>query len=1241
MKNKMAYIGLLSLTRLVAAVCCFILPAANYAQKQEMIVQNGTMGEVRVVSFAQYHPILASSASDNTVNIWHWQSGKKLRQLMGHSSTPGLLKFLLHDSILVTAGVRLIIWSVTDGSKILEEDGECFDVDEQNALVLYTSGDTLRLFDLRKGNTTRVAVDNRYGFISAKLLPHSVIAVAGGEGYLELYKIVKEGMPIQYFRQRLFSMPPDNINALNDSLLITERYSQDLSGAQSVSRIINIVNPKSSPRAELPGYYSPQWSSEKYFMTKTNNTTFIWRKDNLVMIREVKALDAWFLQKDSLLFIPNSIRTDFPVTDVKTVNANLTITDLMGRGAHRLAFPALARTYLDVEKTGKTFLRNYYVHKNAYVDSTILFDDEAPAKTIYIPGKYVGYDEKQQLIAVVPSGKKNTGAFSVYRCKGASRLLKTFEPVSFDYPVFIHRTGDTLTFRTNNEHIIQYDYDESLGKMIAITKTFTNDLKNESKLPGIRINFERETDWRTDSVVLNLQNQYGGALPTFYVVRQDEYYFLANYSDTLIYFNAATFKTKYIAIPPLSQVDHFDKKNNVLRLTVHQDSLLFINLEKPDKPLLKIARPVKGVSYVWYGEDYVCLRIDDSLAVYNIKNHTSYLVKDNFAGDIAGHLKSFDVNTGRTSLLNITSRKKITLDSGTDAFPVLRANGTDEQNQSYILLKQNDTSFKVVDAEEKLKARFVYTDPEYRGIWSIFLSNDEKFLFTVDRDNIIHQWDFHSNQLVQSYAGHTGSITSLLWIPESSRLYSSSTDGSLKYWATDGSCVVSHYIKENEWMSLAGDGYYTCSRGAVELLAMTAGFNSYAPAQIDAMFNRPDILMHRLGVADSLLTNVLYKAFLNRSPQSAGFSGLLQHTVLPTLELLNSDRITDTTAIDSVALELGITDSLKQLGVLYVTVNDQLVHEEQVLQPGDTIIKSTVRLTNGSNTISAYILTNTHIKSYIITRDIFFKPKTPVLPNIYFVGMCAKTTASNNYRPLVYAEKDGDDIKKIFQVEKQRSHFAKLISKTFYGKDALRSNLFAYHDTLMQSKIEDMVILFLSGHGQLADDGKFYFVTYDFSDNKPESSGISLADIQTILKDVPARKKVLLIDACNSGVENPQTNLTNTVDSGIGFFNKAAIISLLQNAFVDLNNLTGYTVIAASSSTAQQDSVFENGVFTHVLRLASTDRRADTNNDGMISLNELKRFLLKNVYPLSFGNQTPIIVSELLNSDFTIFHLDN
>jgi uncharacterized caspase-like protein len=82
---------------------------------------------------------------------------------------------------------------------------------------------------------------------------------------------------------------------------------------------------------------------------------------------------------------------------------------------------------------------------------------------------------------------------------------------------------------------------------------------------------------------------------------------------------------------------------------------------------------------------------------------------------------------------------------------------------------------------------------------------------------------------------------------------------------------------------------------------------------------------------------------------------------------------------------------------------------------------------------------------------------------------------------------------------------------------ATRENILAVKQKLMQTHVDDEVILYVSGHGLLDKNFDFYFATYDMNFSNPEEKGILYDDLEGLLDGIPARKKLLLMDACHSG----------------------------------------------------------------------------------------------------------------------------
>ena len=70
---------------------------------------------------------------------------------------------------------------------------------------------------------------------------------------------------------------------------------------------------------------------------------------------------------------------------------------------------------------------------------------------------------------------------------------------------------------------------------------------------------------------------------------------------------------------------------------------------------------------------------------------------------------------------------------------------------------------------------------------------------------------------------------------------------------------------------------------------------------------------------------------------------------------------------------------------------------------------------------------------------------------------------------------------------------------------------------LLKTSVNDKVIISLSGHGLLSKDLDFYYATYDIDFYHPEHNGLLYDDLENLLEEIPARNKLLLVNACHRG----------------------------------------------------------------------------------------------------------------------------
>jgi len=224
-----------------------------------------------------------------------------------------------------------------------------------------------------------------------------------------------------------------------------------------------------------------------------------------------------------------------------------------------------------------------------------------------------------------------------------------------------------------------------------------------------------------------------------------------------------------------------------------------------------------------------------------------------------------------------------------------------------------------------------------------------------------------------------------------------------------------------------------------------------------------------------------------------------------------------------------------------------------------------------------------------------------------------------------------------------------------------RESILALKEKLLNSKVDDQVILFVSGHGLLDDNYDFYFATHDIDFDNPANRGISYDELEWLLDSIPARKKLFMMDACHSGeVDKEELIAFNDLkekeglksgiksytyrakvleedkNKGIGLQNS---FELMQELFTNLNRGSGAVVIsaAAGDSYALESDEWNNGVFTYSVLDGLKNYQADLNNNGEVTVSELRNYVSEKVLEETGGRQKPTVRQENVEFDFRVW----
>lgn len=539
-------------------------------------------------------------------------------------------------------------------------------------------------------------------------------------------------------------------------------------------------------------------------------------------------------------------------------------------------------------------------------------------------------------------------------------------------------------------------------------------------------------------------------------------------------------------------------------------------------------------------------------------------------------------------------------------------------------------------------------------------------LFTSDGEKIWYQDSTHSmvlfdiNNLMSEIIlkGHSDSVTGIRQSPDKQYIITTSLDGSVKIWnASSGSEVATLYAMNNsDFIITTPDYYYYATKNAKKEIGFTFGIKFYPFEQYDLQYNRPDIVMERLNCASPEMIRALNMAY-NKRLQKSGFTEEMftNDFQIPEITINEAEKIPISTENSKLNLSISTKDKKYYLDRINVWINDVALYGSngmslKILNVKQHEVNIPVSLSYGLNKIRVSCMNSAGVESLRETVEIFCTSEGEK-PNLFIIAIGASEYSDKDWN-LNYAAKDAQDIANLFA--ERKNDYSKIISTILINKDVTTENILKVKNALTNTKVNDMVIVFYAGHGLLDENLDYYLATYNINFNNPSSGGLSYDDLNSLLDSIPAREKILLIDACHSGeVDKEETIVAEiTTNKDITFrgarprgFQSNSTISynnsfeLMKELFSDLRKGTGAMVIssAGGGEFAFEGSEWKNGVFTWSFRQGLSSGKADKNKDDIITISELQEFILNNVVKLTDGKQRPTMRQENIENDFEIW----
>jgi len=233
------------------------------------------------------------------------------------------------------------------------------------------------------------------------------------------------------------------------------------------------------------------------------------------------------------------------------------------------------------------------------------------------------------------------------------------------------------------------------------------------------------------------------------------------------------------------------------------------------------------------------------------------------------------------------------------------------------------------------------------------------------------------------------------------------------------------------------------------------------------------------------------------------------------------------------------------------------------------------------------------LPSRTLTKTVYFDAGKKTAPNLFAV-MVGTSNYKDDKMDLQFASADAtkmastleESAGKLLGKEHVFVYAVTTDNKKLYPEKATIKNIFS--EISKRAAPNDILLIFLSGHGVMNEKTKeFYYLTVDATslveENLFKNAGISMSELTEWIKpqSIKARKRVLILDACQSGQAINDMLAFNRNMLNVKGDEEARQIKAIER----LNEKSGLYILSASASTqlAYESEEYGHGYLTYSL----------------------------------------------------------
>jgi WD40 repeat protein len=529
---------------------------------------------------------------------------------------------------------------------------------------------------------------------------------------------------------------------------------------------------------------------------------------------------------------------------------------------------------------------------------------------------------------------------------------------------------------------------------------------------------------------------------------------------------------------------------------------------------------------------------------------------------------------------------------------------------------------------------------------SLAISASGRLLAATVNDRVnVYDWTTH--QVVRVLKGHSGEVSAVGIAPDDAHVLTAGRDGTTRLWRLDNGYSMSLLSGGTDWIVYTPDGYFDASHYGGELIAIVHGLDTFGVDQFALQLNRPDLILSRLGIGSPEFVEHLHSRYQRRLELSGFREGPASVDLqAPEVRLLEARQ-------EGKFAQLGaqITAARYPLQSYQIYVNNVPLFpgHGKPLTGSEARVDDRVELSQGDNKVEIGAFDSRGVEAFRAHWNATYH--TTARGDLYYIGF-GVSHYLNPALNLQFADKDVLDLAAALQ--RYAGSFRRVVAKTYVNEAVTTDNIAKAKELLKDAGVNDTVIVLVSGHGayDLSKQATYYYGTYNVDPDNLAATGASFDEIEALLRDIAPRRKLMLLDTCESGEMDDAARadlLKRTRGAGLAARTSPAFqqdqpsrprrVFLYERdryIYNDLARRSGAIIFSAShgGEMSFESPKIQNGFFTHEVIQALRTRDADTDHDGEVSVDELEAYVTLNVASKTGGLQRPTVDRDNLAQRF-------